>query len=334
LAATPTAELEARLDETPADQAIVRMSFGCASAMIPSCGRSTGPVAGREGLMRLAVNGTTLWFDVEGAALVPDGTTMRERPIVLALHGGPGLDHAYFKPFLTPLATVSQLIYLDLRGQGRSGQTPLETCTVEQMADDTAAFCRVLGLEHPVVLGHSFGGAVALTLALRHPDLAGRLVLVDTTACWSADHTEALALLEAWHGPAVRAAARSMEGDTSAEAEADFDRLVFPTYVWDPALRDPVMAAVGRSGYVPALAHHYWDRLADAYDLRARLGEIRWPTLVVVGERDWRTPPSASQAIAAGIPGAELVVLPGVAHFPFAEAPEAFTATVGQFVAR
>ena len=76
--------------------------------------------------MRIAVNGTELWFDVEGTALVPDGDAMRERPLILALHGGPGLDHAYFKPFLTPLTTVAQLVYLDLRGQGRSGRPPLE----------------------------------------------------------------------------------------------------------------------------------------------------------------------------------------------------------------
>jgi proline iminopeptidase len=282
--------------------------------------------------MRIAVNGTDLWFDVEGASLVPDGEAMHEHPVILALHGGPGLDHAYFKPFLTPLTSFAQLIYLDLRSQGRSGRPPLETCTVEQMADDTVAFCRVLGLERPVVLSHSFGGTVALTLSLRHPDLAGRLVLVDTTACWAADHAEALALLEAWHGPAVRAAARSMEGDTSAEAHADFDRLVFPTYVWDPALRASIMAAVRRSGYVHALADRFWGGLADAYDLRARLGEIRWPTLVIVGERDWRTPPSASRTIAARIPGAELLVLPDVGHFPYAEAPEAFATAVGQFL--
>jgi proline iminopeptidase len=282
--------------------------------------------------MRIAINGTDLWFDTEGAALVPDGDAMRERPVILALHGGPGLDHAYFKPFLMPLTTFAQLVYLDLRGQGRSGQPPLETCTVEQMADDTVAFCRVLGLERPIVLGHSFGGTVALALALRHPDLAGRLVLVDTTACWSADHAEALALLEAWHGHAIRAAARSMEGNRSAEAMADFNRLVFPTYVWDPALRATVMAALRRSGYVHALADRFWGGLADAYDLRDRLGEIRWPTLVIVGERDWRTPPSASRTIAAGIPRAELLVLPDVGHFPYAEAPEAFATAVGQFL--
>ena len=48
--------------------------------------------------MRLSVNDTELYFDVEGPALVPDGPDMRERPTLLFLHGGPGFDHAYFKP--------------------------------------------------------------------------------------------------------------------------------------------------------------------------------------------------------------------------------------------
>jgi hypothetical protein len=72
--------------------------------------------------------------------------------------------------------------------------------------------------------------------------------------------------------------------------------------------------------------------LADAYDQRARLGEIGWPTQVIVGERDWRTPPSASRTIAAGIPGAELLVLPDVGHFPYVEVPEALAAAVRQFM--
>ena len=269
---------------------------------------------------------------MEGAALVPDGPAMRDRSVLLALHGGPGFDHAYLKPFLSPLADVAQLVYLDLRGQGRSGRPPLATCTAEQMADDVAAFCRLLGLERPAVLSHSFCGTVALLLALRHPGLAGRLVLVDTVASWSVVVGEALALLEEWHGPEVRAAARAMEGDTSAEADEDFGRVAFPTYVADPALRPSVMEAMGRSGYNAEVADHFWNRLADAYDVRGRLGEIGVPTLVVVGERDWRTPPSASRTIAAGIPGAELLVLPDVGHFPYAEAPEAFAAAVGRFM--
>lgn len=63
--------------------------------------------------MHTAVNATELYFDVEGTGLIPDGPTMRERPVALLLHGGPGFDHAYFKPALSILADTAQLVYLD-----------------------------------------------------------------------------------------------------------------------------------------------------------------------------------------------------------------------------
>ena len=70
--------------------------------------------------MQVEVNGTRLWFDVDGPALVPDGPAMRERPTVVLLHGGPGsYDHSYFKPDFAPLARQAQVVYLDLRDHGR-----------------------------------------------------------------------------------------------------------------------------------------------------------------------------------------------------------------------
>ena len=285
--------------------------------------------------MYATVNGTDLYFDVEGAGLVPDGWTMRERPVVLALHGGPGFDHAYFKPALSALTDTAQIIYLDQRCHGRSGRPALESCTIEQMADDIAALCRTLGIAQPVILGHSFGGFVALTLALRHPDPAGGLILVDTAA--ASDDTADLAMLEARHGAKVRAiAARIFGGDGSESAMADFNRLVFPTYLYDPAVAGAVLGAVARSSYNPEIAdYHSANHSANQagyYDVRARLGEIRTPTLVVVGEADWVCPPRASRAIAAGLPAAELLVLPEAGHFPFGEQPEAFAAAARRFL--
>ena len=70
--------------------------------------------------MQVDVNGTRLWFDVDGPALVPVGTGMRQRPTVLLVHGGPGVfDHSYFKPQFDRLAEHAQVVYLDLRGHGR-----------------------------------------------------------------------------------------------------------------------------------------------------------------------------------------------------------------------
>ena len=72
--------------------------------------------------MQVEVNGTRLWFDVDGPALVPDGSQMRQRPTVVLIHGGPGsYDHSYFKPGFTPLTERAQVVYLDLRDHGRSG---------------------------------------------------------------------------------------------------------------------------------------------------------------------------------------------------------------------
>src|SRR6185437_6525884 len=66
------------------------------------------------------VRGTRIYFDIEGAGLVPDGDRMRERPVAMVIHGGPGGEHSGFKPAMSPLAGRMQLLYFDHRGQGRS----------------------------------------------------------------------------------------------------------------------------------------------------------------------------------------------------------------------
>src|SRR5437762_2594084 len=132
--------------------------------------------------MRIKVNGTTLFFDVEGAKLVADGPGMRERPTLLLLHGGPGFDHSTFKPAYSALADVAQVVYLDHRGNGRSDRDDPSSWRLDVWADDVRAFCDALEIERPVVLGWSFGGFVAQAYATRHPDHPGALVLQSTAA--------------------------------------------------------------------------------------------------------------------------------------------------------
>jgi pimeloyl-ACP methyl ester carboxylesterase len=93
--------------------------------------------------MRVLVNGVRLFFDVQGAGLVPDGPTMREKPTLLLLHGGPGFDHSVYKPAYSALADVAQVIYLDHRGNGRSDAGPKDAWTLAQWGDDVRAFCDV-----------------------------------------------------------------------------------------------------------------------------------------------------------------------------------------------
>src|SRR5262245_10595885 len=108
--------------------------------------------------MRAPVNGVRLFFDVEGASLVPDGPSMREKPTLLLLHGGPGFDHSIYKLAYSSLADCAQVIYLDHRGNGRSDAGPKEAWTLAQWGDDVRAFCDVLGIERPAGLGASVAG--------------------------------------------------------------------------------------------------------------------------------------------------------------------------------
>ena len=67
--------------------------------------------------MHVSVNGVRLFFDVEGAKLIPDGPVMREKPVLLMLHGGPGADHSIYQPAYSALADIAQIVYLDHRGK-------------------------------------------------------------------------------------------------------------------------------------------------------------------------------------------------------------------------
>jgi proline iminopeptidase len=272
--------------------------------------------------MRLVVNDTELYVDIEGAALAPEGSGMRERPTIILLHGGPGFDHTCFKPFLSPLAETAQLVYVDLRGQGRSGRPPLETCVPARMADDIAQLCLQLGIVRPAVFGHSFGGFVALHLALRHPEAVGQLILANTAGSVE-DMAGGLALLEERYGAATRAAAeRLFRGDFSLDAQAEFGRLAWPTYVSDPAKVPALMELMARTTLNFDVAAYYFQHVHPTYDLRPELGRIQAPTLVITGEDDWVVHPQASRVLASRIPRAELLISPRTRHMSFVDRPD------------
>jgi len=156
--------------------------------------------------MRTKIGDVSLFFDVEGAKLRPDGATMREVPTVVLLHGGPGFDHSNFKPDFSRLADIAQVVYLDHRGNGRSDRGDPAKWNLPQWGDDVRAFCDALEIVRPIVLGISFGGMIAMSYATRHPEHPAKLVLSSTAARLSQDRS--LAMFEQLGGAEVREAAR------------------------------------------------------------------------------------------------------------------------------
>lgn len=111
------------------------------------------------------------------AQIAYDDVGQGDQSFVL-LHGGAFCDRRYMAPLTAHFATRGRVVVPDLRGHGRSER--VGRISNEQFADDTADLCRALGLQRPVVIGHSSGGHAALELAVRHPEVARALVLLDS----------------------------------------------------------------------------------------------------------------------------------------------------------
>ena len=255
--------------------------------------------------MHVSVNGVRLFFDVEGAKLVPDGPIMREKPVLLMLHGGPGADHSIYRPAYSALADVAQIVYLDHRGNGRSEDGPRESWNLAQWGDDVRAFCDALGIVDPIVLGASFGGMVALAYATRHPAHPSKLVLISTEAAGGSYRERRVALFERFGGPEVGALARRRflqpEAPLDQDAREAWRRLAMPVYTRIP--RDPDMArrAINR----PEVALHWIAKPggeSDTFNMFPELDRIRCPTLVIGGEDDPMHPIESQADLAAALP--------------------------------
>ena len=278
--------------------------------------------------MRVQVGDGRLFFDVEGAKLVPDGPKMRERPTLLLLHGGPGFDHSNFKPDLRPLAEVAQVIYLDHRSNGRSDRTPPDRWTLANWADDVRAFCEALEIEKPIVMGTSFGGFVAMAYGTRHPEHPGKLVFCTTSAKWRLSRV--LDAFERLGGEEARQAARRYWENPSTETIADYIRVCIPLYNHHRRGNEMFTRSVMNMEVVVDFPR----REQSKFDFLPDLKRIKCPTLVMGGEDDPITPVEDSADIAAALPK-ELVRFerfPATGHGIVNDAPERFIKVLKEFV--
>jgi proline iminopeptidase len=279
--------------------------------------------------MKIRINGTRLYFDVEGAALQAEGPSLRERPTVILVHGGPGLDHSWFKPAHAALAEVAQVVYLDLRGQGRSDLDNAERWTLAQWADDLRDFCDGLDIRKPVVLGSSFGGMVAMKYAAAHPEHPGKLVLVSSMARLVLDRM--LAAFERLGGERARETARAFWQKPCAETLPAYLERCFPLYTRRPRAPD----ALQRVALNLDVLTHFAGGEMQAFDLRAELCRVHCPTLLIAGEDDPIAPPEASEEIAAALPAGavRLVRFAGCGHEVVNDNPQGYFGLVKDFLA-
>jgi proline iminopeptidase len=282
--------------------------------------------------MRVVVNGTRIWFDVEGAGLVPDGRCMRRRPTIVLLHGGPGFDHSYFKPSHSALIDTAQLLYVDHRGNGRSDYSDPAFWTLAQWADDLRALFDLLEIENPIVLGLSFGGFVAQSLALRHPRSVGKLILSSTVARFRKDR--AIAAFGEMFGAEAREVADAFWNDPADEEKVQkYLDVCLPLYNRTP--RDADGAA--RSTFNPAMLAQFYARDGEGhrFDFRPRLKNISCPTLVLAGALDPVTTMADAEDMVASLPAQHVRFerFAECGHGVNRDVPEQYFALLREFIA-
>ena len=258
----------------------------------------------------MRVNGTRL--------LVRDVGPRDGVPVVL-LHGFP-MDGTMWRPQIDVLGKEFRVVCGDARGHGRSGGGGA-AIAFEWFVDDLLAVLDRLAIDSAVLVGLSMGGYTALRFAEREPSRVRALVLADTKS--AADGNEAKVKRAAGARKALAEGSRAFADGFLATA---FAPGAAPKTV---AAARKVIAAMDPRAIAAALV-----ALAGRTDTTESLPKIRVPTLVIVGEKDALTPPADSRALAAAIPGARLVEIPGAGHFSNLQAPAAFNEALLAFLRR
>lgn len=236
------------------------------------------------------VNGLHLYYQIHGSG----------RPLVL-LHGGLGAIEM-FGPVLPALAEGRQVIAVDLQGHGRTADID-RPFSIEFMADDIAALLEHLGIERADVMGYSLGGGVALQVAVRHPQVVERLVLVSAAFRSDAYHPEILA----------------QQGMVNAgAAEAMKQTPMYQTY----------SSLAPRPEDWPRLLDKIGSAMQQPYDYSRQIAGIEAPTLIVAADSDLFPPSHAVEMFAllgggqrdggwdgSGRPKSRLAILPGLTHY-------------------
>jgi pimeloyl-ACP methyl ester carboxylesterase len=279
-------------------------------------------------------DGVRLFVDINGEGLVPDldAMVMHERPTIVAMHGGPGLDHVGLKLALAPLRDVAQIVVYDHRGHGRSDRGTPNDWTLDTWADDLVRLCDVLGIESPIVLGNSFGGFVAQRYLGRHPGHASKVILYASMSVGDLD-----TIVEGFRtagGDAAADAARAFWSGPSVQNAPAFLEHCRPCY----STRNEPIASDALTLRNDAILSHFIGTPASemwTMDLRPDLANVACPVLALSGARDPVCGPVPTAQMLASLPSAltTSVEFRNSSHMIARDEPEAFLDAIRTFIA-
>ena len=248
---------------------------------------------------------------------------------LIVLHGGPGMDHTMFRPYLDPLGEDFRVLYVDERGQGRSDRVDPQTLSLEVFARDVDLLAEALALEHFALLGHSFGAIIATYHATGLGTAAAYVVsgAADTSDALLADVEASLEAM----GDAAKPIAASWEEEKTVETEAQLRELLRVQMPFHFHGEPPPGYGEQTIG-TPDVLRHFANVGYGEFDFQPKLADVHKPVLVIVGENDRTTTPRAARALHDGLPKSELVLVPNAGHMCFVEQQDVYLDAVRRFL--
>jgi len=252
---------------------------------------------------------------------------------LLLMHGGPGIDHSAMLPFL-PCADHFTLVFYDHRCNGRSEEADISSMTWENLTADAEALRQTLGFDKWAVLGHSFGGMVALEYALRYPQSLSHLLLLDTGGDirWVQQNAPEILAKRGYSSGVVKTARRFFKGEIAPDEMVPAMRKLGRAYYWrlGPLLLAREMMLGLRMKLRPEALIFGYNQLLPGWSVMDRLEEIKVPSLVLAGRHDFQFPPEHQAILADRLPSAQLELIERAGH----NAPTERSAEVVQAVER
>lgn len=257
-------------------------------------------------------------------------------PLVV-LHGGPGLDHHMFGDYLDALTDDFRLILVDQRAQGLSDPCPNETWTLEQMAKDIVSLASAMSLDKYAVLGHSYGAFVVLQNAVDFPGSASQTIV--SSGLPSAKYLENVwKNLENFEPVKLREQVTdSWEREKSVQTREEVDSLLrdqLPFQFGNPL--DPRIAEFEQrtAGGInsPEVLRFFANADYGGIEVEDRLSTVTQPVLVLAGRGDRTCVVEGAEAMAKGLPNAELVIFEQSGHMTYVEENEKYVDMVRKFL--